>query len=63
MTGATEEGVCSTQPRRVNRLKNRRHGFDEAVMESGDQELSLAQGTLLRRLRMKGAPLEDFQIC
>jgi site-specific recombinase XerD len=58
MTEATEEGVCFTQPRRVNRLKNRRHSFDEAEIKNfrwHDLRHTFASG-----LRMKGAPLEDI---
>jgi integrase len=62
MTGATEEGVCSTQPRRVNRLKNGRHWFDEAVMEAEIKNFRWhdLRDTFASRLQMKGAQLEDI---
>jgi len=34
-TEATEEGVCSTQPKRAGPLENGRHWFDDAVAEAG----------------------------
>src|SRR2546430_17615826 len=57
-TEATEEGVCSTQPKRAGPLENGRHWFDDEVAEAGIKSFRWHDfpHTFASRLRIKGAP-------